>query len=749
MTVDETVMLRFDRTERDQDTEICVALAPGAAPVRDRLLSNFFEHMSYATIGGCLAELLISPQMPRRHHLLEWQVSELRRNARLVERAYLTGDSSAMDGWVSSPLASGFGTTIFDDQTDRGIPLGWAAVGTPGDVVAAVGRIGGAVRLRGRAHAFGQVLAVDGGAAGVRQAVFPPVRRTRGMTAEAYFRTTGPGELQFGLRRRYGRGGSEVDDAGLVLASDVAATEGGPSWQRVQVGLQLNEGAVAEGEPVDFFLRWRSDVGGDAVIDRVSLLPDDHVDSFDPDVVRIMQRARIPELRWPGGNFASFYHWRDGIGPRHLRPAYENRAWGGLEHHLIGTDEYLRLCEIVGAEPHITVNSGTGTAEEAAAWVEYCNGDAATYYGALRAANGHPQPYNVRIWEVGNENYGEWQGGNVGAEQNAARFAAFARVMRKASPLPLTLLACGSWFDLVESGGAEYGIVANEGTWHEELLVQAPNDVDVISLHSLPVNDMFVEGRSDLEVNRALLAHVATAERRWLPELLARADRSERKKELAPVSIAVTEWGPLGLHPGRLMIENFGGVVWSTTFLNAMVRLGSRVAMTSPNGFMHGGAIKKGAGVTYTDPQFEVIQEYWPFVGGTPVPVALRGPGFDVNFSIDLGAPESDIPIVDALAVWGPDGLHVALANRDELAEHRLTLSIDNRSLAGPVQYRGFDRAGVDLRSDPLRPVRTPIRSAEVQPQEGVLVLELPPLGAAWLSIPTTSVSDFHAPSGA
>ena len=162
------------------------------------------------------------------------------------------------------------------------------------------------------------------------------------------------------------------------------------------------------------------------VLDRVLLYPSDHVHGADRDVVRLLKEARLPLLRWPGGNFTSGYHWRDGIGPVDSRPTTLNPVWHGIfEPNLFGTDEFLTFCRDVGCEPMICVNAGNGTAAGAAAWVEYCNGGPETPMGKLRAANGHPEPYGVRIWEIGNEIYGHWHVGWTTPAGNVDRYGRF------------------------------------------------------------------------------------------------------------------------------------------------------------------------------------------------------------------------------------------------------------------------------------------------------------------------------------
>lgn len=128
-----------------------------------------------------------------------------------------------------------------------------------------------------------------------------------------------------------------------------------------------------------------------------------HSDGLRNDTVTALKHLQIPNIRWPGGLFADNYHWRDGIGPRSQRPIRQNLGWNSLERHQFGTHEFMRFCELVGAEPYLCLNVGSGTVAEAAAWAEYCNCPLDTTLTRERANNGHPQPFGVKFWSLGNE----------------------------------------------------------------------------------------------------------------------------------------------------------------------------------------------------------------------------------------------------------------------------------------------------------------------------------------------------------
>jgi len=121
------------------------------------------------------------------------------------------------------------------------------------------------------------------------------------------------------------------------------------------------------------------------------------------DTAEALRKLEVPVVRWPGGLWADSYHWRDGIGPRGKRPVRQNIGWNTLESNQFGTHEFMRFCEMIGAEPYLCCNLGSGTVEEARSWAEYCNCDKDTTLARERAANGHPEPFDVKFWGLGNE----------------------------------------------------------------------------------------------------------------------------------------------------------------------------------------------------------------------------------------------------------------------------------------------------------------------------------------------------------
>lgn len=167
---------------------------------------------------------------------------------------------------------------------------------------------------------------------------------------------------------------------------------------------------------------------GSLTLGAVSLLPKHNFRGMRWDVIENMKKLGIRLLRWPGGNFSGEYNWKDGLLPRDMRAPFQSYLWletqphtWGYDFHEINTDDFLCLCEEIGAEPFITINPTWNTPQDSADWVEYCNGDVSTPYGALRAKNGRVEPYHVKFWSLGNEfGYGHMEGTNGPAEYAAA-----------------------------------------------------------------------------------------------------------------------------------------------------------------------------------------------------------------------------------------------------------------------------------------------------------------------------------------
>ncbi len=196
------------------------------------------------------------------------------------------------------------------------------------------------------------------------------------------------------------------------------------------------------------------------------------------DVMAALDRLKMTAMRYPGGNFVSGYHWEDGVGPRDERPTMRDLAWQSNEPNLFGTDEFISLSGKMEWTPMIAVNLGTGSPEEARNWVEYCNAPAGTKYADMRAANGSQEPFDVKLWCLGNEMDGPWQLGHVPADQYAIRAQQAAKMMKDVDP-SIELVACGS---------CAIGLPTYM-QWDREVLEYLGDWTDYVSLHRYVGNE--------------------------------------------------------------------------------------------------------------------------------------------------------------------------------------------------------------------------------------------------------------------
>ena len=164
---------------------------------------------------------------------------------------------------------------------------------------------------------------------------------------------------------------------------------------------------------------------------------------FRKDFIELVKELKIPVVRWPGGNFVSGYNWKDGVGPKDQRPARLDLAWHQIESNQMGTDEYVKLCGLIGAENFICINAGLGTLDEARHWIEYCNYEKGTYYSDLRRKYGNEKPFNVKYWALGNEIDGPWQMGQKSAE-DYCKFAVEAAKNMQWVDRNAKFIACGA-----------------------------------------------------------------------------------------------------------------------------------------------------------------------------------------------------------------------------------------------------------------------------------------------------------------
>ena len=363
-------------------------------------------------------------------------------------------------------------------------------------------------------------------------------------------------------------------------------------------------------------------------VDQVSLLPGDGVGGVRADVEARVAALRPAFLRWPGGNVAQDYHWRWGVGPRDRRPLWTNLAWKNeREPGDIGTDEFVAFCRRVGAEPSITVNvEGRGaTAEEAAAWVEYCNGKADSRYGSMRVANGHPEPYGVKYWEIGNEIWGDWVRGHSDADTYARNALRYAKAMRAADPA-IELIATGD----------------NDMTWNRAVLRAAGSVIDHLAIHHY-------YGRKEMDGDaRNLMARPLHYER-FYREVGKLIDEEARGR---PIRLSINEWG-LDLPETRQ--HSMEAALYGARLMQVFER-SPRVAMSAESDLVNGwpgGIIQASRDRLFVTPLYHVNQLYNAHRGRDRLKVTVEGPTFDTS------KEGTGVAVLDAVASRSADGSEI------------------------------------------------------------------------------------------
>jgi alpha-N-arabinofuranosidase len=487
--------------------------------------------------------------------------------------------------------------------------------------------------------------------------------------------------------RLYVRATSEIDrvlvrivdrlDGKVVSETEVEIT--GHKWKEMESRLSVScDTSSAElqiwavPKPAH---EWEDSVSTGMIwFDHISLLPDQAKQTtglLKRDVFQMTKDLNSGIMRL-GGNYISLYHWEDFVGPTFLRPNFINEAWeqAGQVHKYFGTDEFIALCKQLGVEPQICVNMGTGTPEEAADWVEYCNGDLGTTMGALRASHGYPEPYGVKYWEVGNEMYGPWQAGVCTAEQYADLYVQFAGAM-KIKDASILLLGCGTARDSLAPG------------WNQKVLARAGKAMDFFTLHMYQGQNFFpIDARTPSEARFKAITAFPEMARSLFGEI---ENVIRNNEELAHLKIAVTEWNTMYFpNPDLPNNHTLEAAVANACMLNEMMRQSHLVHIANfsdlVNGWV-GGCIRVG------DTYERMRKPGWSgqnhIIFGTATYHLLR---LYANCQIDrLVEVEVDCPTYDA----GASKLELSLKQLPELDVvagisadlDRLTLFIVNRSL--------------------------------------------------------------------
>lgn len=429
-------------------------------------------------------------------------------------------------------------------------------------------------------------------------------------------------------------------------------------------------------------------------VDQASLVPGDTAaGGTRRDVFEHVRALRPAFIRWPGGNVAQDYHWRWGVGERDRRPEWINLSWRNeREPGDFGTDELIAFARAVGAEPTLTVNvEGRGaTPEEAAAWVEYCNGATTTRGGALRAANGHPAPYGVKLWEIGNEIWGEWVRGHSDAATYARNYRRYVDAMRRVDPT-IRFIAVGD----------------NEMAWNRTVLEAVGRDVDYLAIHHYYGFD---SAQRDL---RALMPRPLFYER-FYHELdsLARA--------LVPgdtIRLAINEYG---LAVPERMQHGMDAALYGARLMLVFERTSPIVAMSAVSDLVNGwpgGIVQAGRHGLFVTPLYHVNRMFARRAGGDRLESFVEGPGF----GDDPARPGATAPAIDAVASRTADGrtIHLKIVNTDPVRDVEARIEVRGANIGEAAEWElladGTGRARNTFAApDAIAPRRLPLRAGKV-----------------------------------
>lgn len=377
--------------------------------------------------------------------------------------------------------------------------------------------------------------------------------------------------------------------------------------------------------------------------------PIPNTDGYRNDVLQALKDLHVPVLRWPGGCFADDYHWKDGIGPRSERPKKQNTNWGGtMEDNSFGTHEFLNLCELLGCEPYVSANVGSGTVQEMEQWVEYMNSENDTPMARLRRQNGHDKAWGVKYLGVGNESWG--CGGNMRPEYYADLYRHFQGFARDIDGHGLYRIACGA------SGGDVH--------WTDVLMREAAPLMQGLSMHYYTVADWSNHGKATTFSKDQYYETLATCCK--IDGIISEHERVMDKYDPQHrVGLMVDEWGTWwdvedGTNPGHLYQQNtMRDAICAALTLNIFHRHAERVRMANiaqiVNVLQSMILTNMDGGMVLT-PTYHVFEMFRPFQGATALPVEATIPTQE--------SKEGTLPLLSLSAARTPEGNTVlALVN--------------------------------------------------------------------------------------
>jgi len=388
------------------------------------------------------------------------------------------------------------------------------------------------------------------------------------------------------------------------------------------------------------------------------------------DVIAALKKMKIPALRWPGGCFADTYHWKDGIGTKDKRPAIINKWWGGtVEDNSFGTNEFLNMCELLGAEPYISGNVGSGTVQELSDWVNYVSSDSKNPMSDLRKANGRDKPWNVKFWGIGNEAWG--CGGNMTPEYYANEFRKYSTFMT-------------SWNSNNKIYRVASGANSDDYQWTETLMKNIPmNLIEGIALHHYAIIDWNNKG-SATKYNEAQYFKTMQSAL-YMDTLIKRhsaiMDKYDPQKR---VGLVVDEWGGWydvepGTNPGFLFQQNsMRDAMIAGTTLNIFNNHCDRVRMANLAqciNVLQSVILTQGDKMILT-PTYYVMEMYNVHQGATLVPLNINSENYTFG--------NEKLAAISASASRDKNGvIHISIVNIDPDHSHKVLLNLDGKKFTG------------------------------------------------------------------
>jgi alpha-N-arabinofuranosidase len=404
-------------------------------------------------------------------------------------------------------------------------------------------------------------------------------------------------------------------------------------------------------------------------IDEVSLMAQNAVDGVRKTYIELIHELKPNIMRYPGGSFADGEgnHWLNGIGDMDQRPPnWDNyfETWQRLD---FGTDEFINFCNYTDMEPQITVNFGSGTPEEAAKWVEYTNGAANTRYGRLREKLGHKNPYNIRYWEIGNEQYRELAIGHVSAEEYANRFIEYTNQMKTVDPTIKVI-----------ANGCRY-----KQTWNDTLLSVAGNVMDYISLHlTCPDLGDKASGHTDEDIYKAVVAG-SLKHKALLDELKTKINETTSGN----VKFALTElWMTFGRNP---LYGHHDKTLETALYIAGMLNLFQQYShMIDIANWTTVGKIKYSKSISdfYKTPEFHTLSLYSNHSGNVPVTSVVDCSTY-TSPRIGSMALIDSVPILDVSVTRNDENLFINTVNRS-LKNIKATIDLHGENITSEAIVR-------------------------------------------------------------